>query len=106
MKQPFSSSFGGDAMHSYRELLRMYTLQAAKEDGLIKDQDNARDLERRLGAWDEASYRAVLNNRRARLLELADCPDRQLFEPDSYRGQAQTITKVLAELPIVLHDPE
>jgi hypothetical protein len=93
-------------MHSYRELLRIYALQAAKEDGLIKDQDNARDLAQRLGAWEEASYRAVLSNRRATLLKLAERPGSELFEPDSYRGQAQTITEVLAELPIVLRNPE
>jgi hypothetical protein len=92
-------------MHSYRELLRIYTLQAAKEDGLIKDQGNARDLAQRLSAWEEASYRAVLNNRRARLLELAEHPGNELFEPDSYRGQAQTITEVLSELTIVLREP-
>lgn len=34
-------------------------LQAAKEDGLIEDQGNARDLARKLAAWDESSYRAV-----------------------------------------------
>jgi hypothetical protein len=91
-------------MRSYRELLRIYTLQAAKEDGFVKDPDNARDLAQKLGAWDEASYRAVLNNRRTKLLELAEHPGRELFEPESYRGQARTITEVLAELPIVLHD--
>jgi hypothetical protein len=91
-------------MHSYRELLRIYTLQSAKEDGLI-DQDNARDLAQRPGAWEEVSYRAVLNNRRNKLLELAEHPGSELFEPDSYRGQAQT-TEVLTELSIVLRDPK
>jgi hypothetical protein len=92
-------------MHSYRELLRIYTLQAAKEDELIRDQANARDLAQKLEAWDEPSSRAVLHHRRAKLLELADHAGSELFEPASYRGQAQTLTEVLAELPLVLRDP-
>ncbi len=92
-------------MSLYRELLHAYALQAAMEDGLIRDHSSVRELEQKLADGDDESYRAVLTKRHAKLLESAGNPN-ALFAPESYRSQARTIEGVLAKLSVVLHDSD
>lgn len=92
-------------MSSYRDLLMLYALQVAREDGLITSKENADDLLRRLEAWDLNEYKTILTSRRDKLLRQADGNEfDRLYSPGFLRSQAQSINEMLFNLANLLSE--
>jgi hypothetical protein len=85
-----------------REILSAYVCAAAKEEQIATSSLQAKDLEEKVRAWDQATFERVLRKRLESLRALASERKEGIFTTEFYASQANTVEEIIKGLPQLL----